>query len=97
MTDALQKVGVWVVIGSTRHRGDLTTSEAVRETSLRWSGCTANAASFADVFGGDIAIRIAMVEGPRLAEPLKAVGGVISAEPALADPELNQASVRLCC
>lgn len=56
---------------------DPITSDAVRETSLlRWSGCTANAAGFADVFGDDIAIRVAMIEGrPGWAEPLTALGG----------------------
>ena len=56
---------------------DPTTNDAVRETSLlRWSGCTANAAGFADVFGDDIAIRIAMVEDrPGWTDSLKALGG----------------------
>ncbi|KQR81515.1 LuxR family transcriptional regulator [Burkholderia sp. Leaf177] len=56
---------------------DPSTRDAVRETSLlRWSGCTANAAGFADVFGDDIAIRIAMIEGREgWADPLKALGG----------------------
>ncbi|WP_345817060.1 HD domain-containing phosphohydrolase (plasmid) [Paraburkholderia sp. PREW-6R] len=58
-------------------RADSVTNAAVRETSLlRWSGCTANAAGFADVFGDDIAIRIAMVEDrPGWAERLNALGG----------------------
>ncbi|MGF6573732.1 HD-GYP domain-containing protein (c-di-GMP phosphodiesterase class II) [Paraburkholderia sp. GAS333] len=56
---------------------DPTTNDAVRETSLlRWSGCTANAAGFADVFGDDIAIRIAMLEDRQgWAEQLNALGG----------------------
>lgn len=55
-----------------------TMNDAVRETALlRWSGCTANAAGFADVFGDDIAIRIAMLEDRQgWTESLKAPGGV---------------------
>ncbi|WP_321904801.1 HD domain-containing phosphohydrolase [Paraburkholderia tropica] len=49
----------------------------VREASLlRWSGCTGNAAGFAEVFGDDIAIRAKMVENrPGWIEPLGALGG----------------------
>ncbi|WP_144109802.1 HD domain-containing phosphohydrolase [Paraburkholderia sp. BCC1886] len=56
---------------------DPATNAAVRETALlRWSGCTANAAGFADVFGDDIAIRIAMVEDrPGWTQPLAELGG----------------------
>jgi hypothetical protein len=47
-----------------------------------WSGCTTNAAGFADVFGDDIAIRIAMVEDPQSwAEPLKGPTRAIVAKP----------------
>jgi hypothetical protein len=62
---------------ATESGADPTTNDAVRETSLlRWSGCTANAAGFADVFGDDIAIRIAMVEDrPGWTDSLKALGG----------------------
>ncbi len=55
--------------------------DAVREVSLlRWSGCTANAAGFGDVFGDDIASRAAMLEGrPDWADPLAAHGGASAA------------------
>ncbi|MDR5815611.1 LuxR C-terminal-related transcriptional regulator [Caballeronia sp. LZ033] len=50
--------------------------DAVREAALlRWSGCTANAAGFAQVFGDDVAFRQAMLEEhPDWAEPLEALG-----------------------
>ncbi|CAM2154369.1 LuxR family transcriptional regulator [Pararobbsia alpina] len=50
---------------------------AVREASLlRWSGCTANAAGFADALGDDVASREAMLAGrPGWADPLEAQGG----------------------
>lgn len=56
---------------------DAWACDTVREVSLlRWSGCTANAAGFADVFGDDIAIRLAMLEGRSgWAERLEASGG----------------------
>lgn len=56
---------------------DSSACDAVREVALlRWSGCTANAAGFAEVFGDDIAIRIAMLEGrPGWAAPVEASGG----------------------
>ena len=59
-------------------RVDPTMNDAVRETALlRWSGCTANAAGFADIFGDDIAIRVAMLEDRQgWTEPLNALGGV---------------------
>ncbi|PVX81762.1 HD domain-containing phosphohydrolase [Paraburkholderia unamae] len=58
-------------------RLDAPTLDAVRETALlRWSGCTANAAGFADVFGDDIQIRVAMLEGGSdWAAPLQSLGG----------------------
>ncbi|GAB7540040.1 HD domain-containing phosphohydrolase [Burkholderia sp. 3C] len=48
-----------------------------RETSLlRWSGCTANAAGFAETFGDDIAVRATMLEArPGWRAPLEAAGG----------------------
>ncbi|MBR8058552.1 HD domain-containing phosphohydrolase [Burkholderia dolosa] len=57
--------------------------DTVREVSLlRWSGCTANAAGFAQVFGDDVAIRTAMLESrPGIVE---AVGGAGVAMVALA-------------
>jgi len=57
---------------------DATACDTVREASmLRWSGCTANAAGFADVFGDDITSRVAMLEGRvDWIEPLEALGGV---------------------
>lgn len=43
---------------------DPAVQAAVREAALlRWSGCTANAGGFADLFGDDIAVRVAMLEG----------------------------------
>ncbi|GLU33511.1 HD domain-containing phosphohydrolase [Trinickia caryophylli] len=56
---------------------DAEARDTVREVSLlRWSGCTANAEGFAQVFGDDIAVRVAMLEGrPGWAEPLEALGG----------------------
>jgi HD-GYP domain-containing protein (c-di-GMP phosphodiesterase class II) len=42
---------------------DSSVCDAVREVALlRWSGCTANAAGFAEVFGDDVAVRLAMLE-----------------------------------
>lgn len=57
---------------------EVSVCDTVREVSLlRWSGCTANAAGFAKIFGDDIAIRTAMLEGrPGIAET---VGGVSAA------------------
>ena len=57
--------------------------DTVREVSLlRWSGCTANAAGFAQVFGDDIAIRTAMLESrPGMAE---AIGGAAASMTQLA-------------
>ncbi|RQS27022.1 LuxR family transcriptional regulator [Burkholderia sp. Bp8992] len=48
----------------------------VREASLlRWSGCTANAPGFAEVFGDDIAIRTAMLENRAgMAEAIESAG-----------------------
>ncbi|HEY2023562.1 HD domain-containing phosphohydrolase [Paraburkholderia sp.] len=65
---------------------DSRACDTVREVALlRWSGCTANAAGFAQVFGDDIAIRVAMLEGrPGWAEPLEAFGGAGAVMPALA-------------
>lgn len=55
-------------------RFDASVCDTAREVALlRWSGCTANAAGFAQVFGDDVAIRAAMLEGrPGIAE---AIGG----------------------
>jgi HD-GYP domain-containing protein (c-di-GMP phosphodiesterase class II) len=51
--------------------------DTVREASLlRWSGCTANAAGFADTFGDDVATREAMLaHRPNWAELLARQGG----------------------
>lgn len=47
---------------------------------LRWSGCTANAGGFAEIFGDDIAIRMAMLEGRSAAiRPLTEVGNMNTA------------------
>ncbi|CAB3796187.1 HD domain-containing phosphohydrolase [Paraburkholderia fynbosensis] len=53
--------------------------DTVREVSLlRWSGCTANAAGFAKMFGDDITIRTAMLEGrPGIAEAIGEVGAAM--------------------
>ncbi|SMG23220.1 HD domain-containing phosphohydrolase [Paraburkholderia susongensis] len=53
--------------------------DTVREVSLlRWSGCTANAGGFAKIFGDDIAIRTAMLEGrPGIAETIGGVGAAM--------------------
>jgi response regulator RpfG family c-di-GMP phosphodiesterase/DNA-binding CsgD family transcriptional regulator len=61
-------------------------SASVCEVSLlRWSGCTGNAAGFADVFGDDIAIRAQMIEDRAgWIEPLSAFGGAHAVLPPLA-------------
>lgn len=53
--------------------------DTVREVSLlRWSGCTANAAGFATVFGDDIAIRSAMLESrPGIGETIGGAGAAL--------------------
>lgn len=60
------------------HAAGLTASvgDTVREVSLlRWSGCTANAAGFAEVFGDDIAIRSDMLESrPEATEAIVRAG-----------------------
>lgn len=55
---------------------DVPERNAVREAALvRWSGCTANAAGFPQVFGDDVAVRRAMLEEhPDWAEPIEALG-----------------------
>ncbi|WP_175902600.1 HD domain-containing phosphohydrolase [Burkholderia seminalis] len=71
----------WLAARLARAAGlDSQACDTVREVALlRWSGCTANAAGFADVFGDDIAIRLAMLEGrPDWAAPLEALGGAAS-------------------
>ncbi|WP_250468253.1 HD domain-containing phosphohydrolase [Caballeronia sp. GAFFF2] len=54
----------------------IANADVVREAALlRWSGCTANASGFAQVFGDDVAFRQAMLEDhPDWAEPLEALG-----------------------
>ncbi|WP_321922179.1 HD domain-containing phosphohydrolase [Paraburkholderia guartelaensis] len=56
---------------------DASTIDTVREASLlRWSGCTANAAGFADVFGDDIQSRVSMLDGRTdWVTPLQSLGG----------------------
>ena len=58
-------------------RLDASTIDTVREASLlRWSGCTANAAGFADVFGDDIQSRVSMLDGRTdWGTPLQSLGG----------------------
>ncbi|TDV39255.1 LuxR family transcriptional regulator [Paraburkholderia caballeronis] len=58
---------------------DASVCDAVREVSLlRWSGCTANAAGFAQVFGDDVAVRTAMLESrPGMAEAIGNAGAAM--------------------
>lgn len=77
-TDHSPRTG-WLAARLAQAAGlDAAVRDTVCETSLlRWSGCTANAAGFSDVFGDDIQSRVAMVEGrPGWAAPLEALGGV---------------------
>ncbi|MCA8242289.1 HD domain-containing phosphohydrolase [Burkholderia sp. AU32262] len=57
-------------------RFDASVCDTAREVALlRWSGCTANAAGFAQVFGDDVAIRATMLESrPGMAEAIGAAG-----------------------
>ncbi|WP_321880399.1 HD domain-containing phosphohydrolase [Burkholderia cepacia] len=57
-------------------RFDASVCDTAREVALlRWSGCTANAAGFAQVFGDDVAIRAAMLESrPAMAEAIGSAG-----------------------
>lgn len=71
----------WLAVRLARAAGlDSQTCDTVRAVALlRWSGCTANAAGCVEVFGDDIAIRMAMLEGRSdWAAPLEAVGGAAS-------------------
>jgi HD-GYP domain-containing protein (c-di-GMP phosphodiesterase class II) len=57
--------------------GEAGAATAAEASLLRWSGCTANAAEFADVLGDDIASREAMLAArPDWAKPLDLQGGV---------------------
>ncbi|MBN3745879.1 LuxR family transcriptional regulator [Burkholderia sp. Se-20373] len=58
---------------------DASVCDTAREVALlRWSGCTANAAGFAQAFGDDVAIRAAMLENrPGLAEAVGRVGAAM--------------------
>jgi HD-GYP domain-containing protein (c-di-GMP phosphodiesterase class II) len=60
---------------------DASGCDTVREASLlRWSGCTANAAGFAETFGDDVASREAMLaHRPNWAELLARQGGAAAA------------------
>ena len=57
---------------------DAAAQAAVCEAALlRWSGCTANAGDFSDVFGDDIAVRVAMLEGrPEAIRPVADVANM---------------------
>ncbi|PRY04391.1 HD domain-containing phosphohydrolase [Paraburkholderia sp. BL25I1N1] len=79
-TDHSLRTG-WLAARLARAAGlDSQACDTVREVALlRWSGCTANASGFADVFGDDIAIRATMLEGRSdWAAPLEALGGAAS-------------------
>ena len=58
---------------------DASVCDTAREVALlRWSGCTANAAGFAQAFGDDVAIRAAMLENrPGLAEAVGRAGAAM--------------------
>ena len=79
-TDHSLRTG-WLAARLARAAGlEASACDAVREVSLlRWSGCTANAAGFATVFGDDIAIRTAMLESrPGIAETIGGVGAALT-------------------
>ncbi|MBW9105469.1 HD domain-containing phosphohydrolase [Paraburkholderia phenoliruptrix] len=79
-TDHSLRTG-WLAARLARAAGlDSQVCDTVREVALlRWSGCTANASGFAEVFGDDIAVRLAMLEGRSdWAAPLEALGGAAS-------------------
>ncbi len=60
--------------------GDADVETAAEVSLLRWSGCTANAAGFADVLGDDIGGREAMLAArPDWAKPLDPLGGIETA------------------
>lgn len=58
---------------------DASVCDTAREVALlRWSGCTANAAGFAQAFGDDVAIRAAMLENrPGLADAVGRAGAAM--------------------
>lgn len=60
-------------------RFDASVCDTAREVALlRWSGCTANAAGFAQVFGDDVASRAAMLESrPGMAEAIGGAGAAM--------------------
>lgn len=75
-TDHSLRTG-WIAARIAEAAGlDASIGDTVREVALlRWSGCTANAAGFADVFGDDVAVRLAMLEArPGWAEAREAPG-----------------------
>ncbi|MGS0896101.1 HD domain-containing phosphohydrolase [Burkholderia stagnalis] len=78
-TDHSLRTG-WLAVQLARAAGfDASACDAVCEVALlRWSGCTANAAGFAQVFGDDISIRTAMLEDrPGMAETVGAAGAAM--------------------
>ncbi|KAG8152615.1 HD domain-containing phosphohydrolase [Burkholderia catarinensis] len=78
-TDHSLRTG-WLAASLAHAAGfDAAVCATVREVSLlRWSGCTANAAGFAQVFGDDVAIRTAMLESrPGMAEAIGGAGAAL--------------------
>lgn len=78
-TDHSLRTG-WLAVKLAHAAGlKASTCDTVREVSLlRWSGCTANAAGFAEVFGDDIAIRARLLEGrPDMAQAIADVGAAM--------------------
>ena len=60
--------------------GDAGAATAIEASLLRWSGCTANAAGFADALGDDVAGREAMLaQRADWAKPLDVHGGIVTA------------------
>ncbi|MGV2293495.1 HD domain-containing phosphohydrolase [Trinickia sp. YCB016] len=60
--------------------GDAGAATAIEASLLRWSGCTANAAGFADTLGDDVAGREAMLaQRADWAKPLDVHGGIVRA------------------
>ncbi|GAB2909076.1 HD domain-containing protein [Paraburkholderia jirisanensis] len=72
----------WLATQLARAAGadDALCCAVVEASLLRWSGCTANAAGFADVLGDDIGSRAAMLAAePQWDQPLAALGGTHAA------------------
>ncbi|AOK06219.1 LuxR family transcriptional regulator [Burkholderia sp. AU19243] len=70
----------WLAVRLAEATGfDAAICDTVREVALlRWSGCTANAAGFAQLFGDDVAIRSSMLESRAgMAEALGRAGAAM--------------------